>query len=240
MPSVASLSRQIARSGIPALFVDTCSLLDIPRLALPNGFRIGEAESARALLRMALESPPSCVLVVSSLVRQEWEDNIENVVRDVTFHLKTMDRQSAAFHDACQALEIDLSFGRAGYASSGLVETLRDLSGRLLDAAESIEVDKDSQDRAVTRVVAKIPPAKIKQELKDCIILEEYLSVCRTLEISGSSGKRVFCTSNRRDYLLDNDLHKTLAIEFADVGLCYSENLSWAISGMGLSKSREC
>jgi hypothetical protein len=235
MPSIESLARWIDASGLPALFVDTCSLLDIPRLALPNGFRQGEADAARNLLRMAIGSPQSCVLVVSSLVRQEWEDNIENVVREANIHLKTLDRQSAAFHEACRSLQIPLSFGRANYASSELVESLRDLSGRLLNAAASIDEDEESRSRAGRRLLAKISPASVKQEWKDCVILEEYLSVCRALEALGSKGKRVFCTSNKKDYCLANKLLDPLPREFADLGLAYSGYLAWAISGMGLS-----
>ncbi len=207
MPSVKSLSELIAGAGIPVLFVDTCTLLDMPRLALPKVSRKDAAKlsrellSTRELLSMVLGSTPSCGLVISSLVRKEWEDNIEKVVLEVTTHLERLDQHSAAFHDACLSLEIPLGFGRAQYASSGLVESLHDLSRQLLNAAMSIDVHEESRARAGHRVLAKIPPAAIKQEWKDCVILEEYLSVCRALKDMGSNGKRVFCTSNKIDYL---------------------------------------
>lgn len=229
MPSIEVLARQIADLGVPALFVDTCSLLDIPRLAIARRFRSGEVESARRLLSMATGSPAACLLIVPSPIRKEWDENIENVVKEGKSHLESLDQQAASFHEACQSLEITVPFDRARYAESNLIWSLFDLSRRLIDAAIIIDADLPSRLKAGDRVMDKIPPASIKQEFKDCIIIEECLSVCRKLKALESKSKRVFCTSNKTDYALHGKLLEPLEREFADVGLAYARNLSEAI-----------
>ena len=228
MPSVDEVAGQITIAGVPALFLDTCILLDIIRSTLRC--LSNYAALASELLKLASASPPACLVVVSSIVPHEWNANAQTVTDEMVRHLKKLEEHSSHFHDACQALAIASPSGRTYYSRVGLAERLRDLSRQILDRALSLDPDDASRVRAVTRVVHKVPPAEKSSEVKDCTILEEYLAVCRWLQAAGFTGKRVFCTSNTADYCLSTGKpHPTLKAELAACGLIFTANLPWAV-----------
>jgi hypothetical protein len=228
MPSIDEVAERIAAAGAPALFLDTCILLDIIRSThrcLPN-----YAARASELLTLASKVPPTCVVIVSSIVPHEWNTNAKSVTDDVDRHMIEMEEQSLHFHDACQALDISVPFGRANYGHWGLVEKLRNLSQNILDRAIHLDADHESRVRAVERVISNRPPSRNRGEVKDCAIIEECLAICRGSDAAGFAGKRVFCTSNTRDYCeTGGRLHPALDTEFAACNLTFTTNLAWAI-----------
>lgn len=122
VPSIKAVADLIASLGVPALFLDTCNFLDVVRLAMPNRSRPGEAEALMIMRKLAEDSPPSCLLVVSSLIRGEWMNNIQKVTDESTSHLATLEKQSALFHEACRAPGIGLESERTRYAGLGLAK----------------------------------------------------------------------------------------------------------------------
>jgi hypothetical protein len=228
MPSIEGAVEQVMRTGVPVLFVDTCILLDIIR----STDRCLREYPVRAseLLEMITATPPTCLLILSSIVPHEWRMNARGVTEEVERHLMKMQEQASHFHDACDALGITAAFGRPSYASLGLAVSLHDLSGRFLDNAICLDPDHESPVRAVKRVIMKTPPSRRGGEVKDCVIIEEYLAVCRSLHTAGFARKRVFCTSNTDDYCEPGKkIHPALALEFGPVGLTFVTNLAWAI-----------
>ncbi len=232
MPSIGALADLIARTGIPVLFLDTCNFLDIIRLAISERFRPGEAQAAKELSNLISASPPSCLLVASSIINREWNDNLPNVRKAATDHLAGLERESGHFHEACETLGIAGRAGRTGYSSSGLTETLCELSKKLFDNAVHLDADRESRVRATFRVEEKRPPALESKEIKDCIVIEEYLAVCEALRSGGYSGKLVFCTTNKKDYCIGSALDGQLAKEFGEVGLKFAKNLQHALHEM--------
>jgi hypothetical protein len=78
------------------------------------------------------------------------------------------------------------------------------------------------EKRAVQRSINNIRPAsKGKPELKDCIIIERYLKLCRQLPPTIT---RLFISSNVNDYGKSLSLFSPLDQEFGAVGL------NWALS----------
>jgi hypothetical protein len=230
MPSIDDAAVQIAASGVPVLFLDTCILLDIIRTAnrcLPN-------YTARALELSGLISaaPPACLVVVSSIVPHEWNANVQKVTDENARHFEKLEEHSLHFHDACLALGIALPFGRASYSQWGLAERLRDLSKQLLDRAICLDADADaeSRSRAVERVIRRLPPSRKSGEVKDSAIIEEYMAVCRRSRTHGFARKCVYCSSNTEDYCeAGGRLHPALDAEFIACGLTFTTNLPWAI-----------
>jgi hypothetical protein len=228
MPSIDEVARRITAADVPVLFLDTCILLDIIRSTyrcLPN-----YAARASELWGLAMKSPPACLVVVSSIIPHEWNDNVQIVTNEIVRHFEKMEDHSSHFHDACQGLGIAAPFGRSGYAQMGLAEALRDLSKQILDLALCLDADDGSRSRAVTRVIRKIPPSQHRREVKDSAIIEEYLAVCQQLQAAGFARKRVFCTSNTTDYCDPGaQPHPKLEAEFDAFGLTFTTNLPWAV-----------
>jgi hypothetical protein len=228
MPSIDEAVRQITASGAPVLFLDTCILLDIIRSTercLKN-----YTTSASELLRLTSNAPPTCLLVASSIVFEEWAANVQRVTNETIRHLNKMEEQSSHFHTACQEMGVAVPFGRAGYAQVGLAEMLRNLSDQVLNKALRLDRDNEIWARALARVVDNLPPSRKGGEVKDCAIIEECLAVCGLLRAAGFTGKRVFCTSNTEDYCeAGGKPHPSLANEFTVNQLTFTTNLPWAI-----------
>ena len=112
----------------------------------------------------------------------------------------------------CSRVGITPHFPRPEYRLLSLAERLYDLSRELLHGAVPIEPDRDCIIRAHTRASNYIPPSLKGGEVKDSTIIEECLEVSRRLDVARFSPKRVFCTSNRRDYCeTASHLHPSLA-----------------------------
>lgn len=230
MPSIDEAVKALLAADRPILFTDTCILLDIIRST--HRCLSKYAQRASELATLSSADPPGCIIVVSSIVPQEWSDNAPAVTEETLRHLREMEDQSSHFHDACQAIGIAVATPRTRYGQSGLAEALRDLSRSLIDRAVRLDADAESHARAVARVVKKTPPA-LRREVKDSAIIEEYLAVCRGLLAAGFPRRRVFCTSNTKDYCeAGGQLHANLVTEFADCSLTFTTSLPWALHEM--------
>ncbi len=227
MPSIDEAVKALIATDRPILFLDTCILLDIIRST--HRCLAKYAEHATELAALASADPPGCSMVVSSIVPQEWSENVQAVTEETIRHLHRIEEQSSHFHDACQALGIAVATPRTLYGQSGVTEALQDLSRSLMDRSVHLDADSECHARAVGRVLSRTPPA-LKKEVKDSAILEEYLAVCRGLQAGGFSRKRVFCTSNTADYCMAGGvLHASLADEFAGCSLRFTTRLPWAL-----------
>jgi hypothetical protein len=73
MPSIADAVAQVQAAGLPVLFADTCSLLDVILAPLRPDELSGCVEAALELLELLTRPPFRCTLVVASFVRAEWQ-----------------------------------------------------------------------------------------------------------------------------------------------------------------------
>jgi hypothetical protein len=230
MPSIADTATRVAAAGVPVLFLDTCSILDVIRA--PVRGLAGCVEAASELLAMATAATPACSLVVGSFVPSEWNGHAQPVLDTLTAHLDRMDQQANHFHGLCGHLGIALGFGQPQYSPSGLANCLHDLSRRLLSAAIVLDAHPDTMSRAYARVaVTQRRPCRKGGELKDCTIFEECLEVCRLVRTTPFTRKLIFCSSNTDDYCAPGVTpHPDIAADCGAVGLLFTTNLPWAVS----------
>jgi hypothetical protein len=229
MPSAADAAAQVQAAGLPVLFIDTCSLVDVIRAPIrPEKLR-GCVEAAAELLQL-VTTPQRATLVVASFISLEWHTHAPATRDELTKHLGRLDEWAISFHDACAFVGIAPAFGRPVYASAGLADALFDLSGRLLQSAVCLDPHNDTNMRAFQRAVTHTPPSQKGGEIKDSTIVEECLEVCRLLHAASFPRKRVFCTSNTDDYCdATKALHPSLDADFRAVGLVFTKELPWAL-----------
>lgn len=230
MPSLADAAAQVLAAGVPVLFLDTCSILDVIRA--PARGLVGCVEAATELLGMATASPARCSLVVGSFVPTEWNDHQQEVLDSLQSHFDRMQSQAEHFHGLCGHLTVPITFGVPRYVTSGLALRLHDLSRQVLQASLILDRHPDTMTRAYDRVaVTRRRPCRKGGELKDCTIFEECLEVCRQLQGGGFTRKMVFCTSNTEDYCAPGVTpHADVAADCAGVGLVFTTTLSWAVN----------
>jgi hypothetical protein len=229
MPSIADAAAQVLAAGVPVLFLDTCSILDViraPERRLDNCI-----EAGTELLAMATQAPSQCSLVIASVVPQEWTDHREATVDLLDRHLNKMQADAARFHQVCGHLGVPITFAVPQYIASGLAAHLHDLSRDLLKAASLLDGSPETKSRAYERVVVtRRRPSRQGGQLADCTIFEECLEVCRVLQASGFARKMVFCTSNTADYCAPGATpHADVDADCTAVGMTFTKELPWAL-----------
>jgi hypothetical protein len=232
MPSISDAVALIEAAGVPILFPDTCILLDMIRAPLRPDDLPGCVEAAQELLQLVATPPIRCTLVVASLVPGEWLRHAGSIADELRSELTRIDKDAKGLHRSCGLMGINPAFPIPEYRLLPLADRLLDHSRRLLDAAVRLEPDHDCIIRAYGRAISYTPPSLKGGEVKDSTILEECLEVSRRLQAAGFSPKRVFCTSNTRDYCERGSprLHPSLAVDFGPAGLEFAANLPWAVN----------
>jgi hypothetical protein len=232
MPSIADIVAQIQAGGLPVLFADTCILLDVIRAPLRPAQLPGCVEAAQELLQLLTIPPVRCTLVVASFVPHEWLTHSGSEADNLRAHLTEIDDEAERLHQFCGLVGITPPFPTPGYRLLSLVERLHDLSRLLLDGALCLDPDQDCIIRAHGRASNYMPPSLKGGEVKDATIVEECLEVSQRLQVVGFSPKRVFCTSNTRDYCERGSSrpHPSLAVDLGAAALGFATNLPWAVN----------
>lgn len=225
MPTIADAATQLVTDGLPVLCLDTCVLLDIIRAPLRP--IPGCLQSAVELSKM--QANLRCRIILSSLIQNEWGQNVRAVTSELDLHLKSRDRDALAFHEACELLKVPLSFGKPAYQAAGLATKIHGFVAELLTNSIHLSPSDDTKAKATERTLVSRRPARKGGGLKDSIIVEEYLELCRLLFLAGFARTRVFCSSNTKDYQDGRDLHGDLVNDFNTVGLVFTNSLPWAL-----------
>ena len=231
MPTLADAVTQIQAAGLPVLFADTCSLVDPIRTPLRPAELKDCIEAAQELLQLVPMPPLRCTLVIASFVHGEWLTHAGTEADQLRLALAHVDELAGRLHDFCVVAGITPPFPRPEYRRLPLADTLHDLSRRLRNSAMRLEPDQDCIIRAHGRASAYVPPSRKGGEVKDATILEECLEVSRRLKAAGFARKRVFCTSNKKDYCESGSrLFPNLAVDMGDAGMDFATSLPWAVN----------
>ena len=210
------------------LCLDTCVILDIMRDPTRETTRVHEHEASLALLRAA-ETDKKLVVLVAEQVREEFEENADNVQAEAK-------RAIVKFRN-----QIDELNKLAGlYGSSGQLDLshwkdhehrCREVADRWLKVGDSISHSDQILLRASSRSIqARTPARKGKDSIKDCVILETYLERIRELREDGLTAPIVFISSNTKDYAEHSGAIVRIDIkdEFRSLELEYAPNMAAA------------
>ena len=185
MPNIAGAVVQIQAAGLPVLFADIGSLLDVIRAPLRPGELPGCVEAASELLHLVSTPPVQCTLVVASLVPSEWLTHAGLEADSLRTHLAKIDEEASRLHKFCGLAGITPPFPKPEYRLLFLAERLFDLSPRLLDGALRLDPETICIIRAHGRASSYTPPSRKGGEVKDSTIIEECLEVSRRLQVAG-------------------------------------------------------
>jgi hypothetical protein len=245
--SIEQIRARIVAQPAPLLFLDTCALLDVLRVA-------SERETAPDRLVAAAEkialkagsSPPELWVVSGAILDVEWGDNKQSVFDSVTAHIARVDRSLVKLHAALRAvLPISETIGADDPATSvfpqvpqigrfALPERLVEICEKVLASVVRLHPDAEIQQAAYSRSMKGLKPAAIgKREHPDCQIIETCFALCRALRSSGFSKASVFVSSNRRDFYGEGRPlrpHEDMAGECSAVDLSFAVALDHALS----------
>ena len=195
MITIAQAVANLTANPRPALFLDTCALLDIVGAPLRN-----LTATVRAGLELrTLTGIGTIQLFVQDIVPREWTDNLPSARKDGEDGILAFTATWELAHDLGQRAP-----PLPALSPGTLIDELEKLSKELLDAAEVIERDHHGMSLAIDRVAAKLKPTsgKSKGHVKDSHILCHALRLSRLLTASAYLRRRIYSAASRRENLL--------------------------------------
>ena len=239
--SIVEAQDHILTEPAPVLFLDTCVLLDVLRVA-------SERENAPHRIIPAAEqvavransSPRQLWLLGAALLDVEWNDNVQGVFDSVAAHIARVDRSLAKLHATIQAFPsifMDTRNHDLGFASAArplqidrfdLPRRLREICERMLRSMIRLSPDDETLRAANLRSMKGLKPATIgKREHPDCLIIETCFALCKSLRSRGFGERYAFVSSNKADFYGEGKPlrpHEDLA------GECSAMNLDFALA----------
>jgi hypothetical protein len=211
MPDVAAVAAKIKLAVAPAVFLDTCVLLDIVRAPLRN--TAANVEAATEVLTGARRPLPTVYPVIACPTPTEWGAHIDEVVQDCENAVKSVGAVSAS----CSFVGLPV-LGPLPAGLATLPDRLKTLSKDLLDASILLDKDADALSRTIDRIISARKPAKKGGPgAKDAAILEHAISLVDGLLVGGGfAGRRVFVSSNTGDFATANTtaIHPEIKSDF--------------------------
>ena len=237
MALIRDVARRLMDSPKPLLLLDTCELINIVQSLKEKRKWL---ETAVDILGKLTLNPDSFEIVISELVRIEWQQNALAKKKDLDNYIESLDSQIARMHQAWSHLRKPLPFKPAEYGKLALSDHVMSLVNNLMDQAAEISFDDDCKNKAFSRVIGKKQPSGSGQ-FKDALLVEHYLRLSNLLKVEGYPYRRIFVTSNVKDFSLRGDykskdrndiLHPDLQLEFNSCDLEYFVDLRVAFENL--------
>ena len=234
---MTDLTAQLApvlQSRAPVLCVDTCTMLDVMRDITRETVTEHEARAVHSLVA-AMDAGHLSVLVAEQVVI-EFADHVDGVEQEAEMRLT---------HLMAQARRMNTVAGLFGAGASRHLDHMaghparsRKIAEGWLARATLVSAGPQVLGDAWMRVqLGRSPSTKGKQSMKDCVILETYLTAWTALRAASFSGDIVFTSANRKDYCEDQGgrvLKPDLSPSFSALKVRFEPNLAAARHTLGL------
>ena len=245
MIPIAELVAELLAAPSPVLCLDTCDILDGIR-----GVQNDTLNRSRSFVRIGknlTESPSNLRVVITYLVKHEWEQNLEFVRIQALGDLQKKTRQVEVINEA--RVQVGLStFDMPNFDGPQIIDGLIGLARGIIDRATALKQDRECIDRALERVMTHQRPSH-KNMIKDSIHLEHYLELSRQLKAKSFGERCYFVSGNKADFWAEKDksrleldltgkneprLHPDLEPDLIDAGLIFEPMLERAVSLLGI------
>ncbi|TGO03379.1 hypothetical protein PN36_07785 [Candidatus Thiomargarita nelsonii] len=174
---------------------------------MPNRLRASEL-NAVIKVNNAIKAK-LCTLVAASIVPSEFKTIVQYTEFERVKFLSDLQDSVENFHTACNSVELAVGTMYQFHPSS-LPTILRNIAQFILDNCIILNNQDNLKLRALDRVVFQKAPARKGGQIKDCIIVEEYLELAQQLHSSEFSCPLVFISSNTKDFCVDNSFVRLL------------------------------
>ena len=220
----------------PLIFVpDTCVLLDIVRAPVRREFSQDNSKALLTILEWVRTGDAALQFVIPSIVRDEFERNIDTVVRDASQELERIFK-THAHADTTLGLLLSREIQSPREDAMQLIDRCRDLASELLNLArQAATVDVDLNKAANRSMRGHAPAKRGKSSLGDCVITEFALRLAKEYGSDSERPSVILISSNTVDYCEGRCLNDSLQTEFDAVGLGYCRN--WAEARWSVPKS---
>jgi hypothetical protein len=218
-------------SGKPVIFWDTCSLLDIIRLPIPDRkHSVGRLEKVMEIRQKIVSG--EILSFASVLTVKEFNDHVVEAQNEVIRAARRISQDHNNYMGFVTRVDPTTSSAPIDLTLHNLEVQLNDIVQEIVLETNFIDRDESFLHIAEHRVIEKIAPAKVKGEFKDCYIWSTCLTIRQ--ESSKSGHPFGFLSSNIRDYAEapSNNLEPYLLTEATTADLLYYANIDVAYGSL--------
>lgn len=221
----------IAALSVPVLCIDTCSLLDIMRDPTRDGARAHDRQAAIDLVQRLEKKDLICL--IAEQVEIEFADHDADIQSEAATAIRKLrervDQANRIHTTLLEAVSVNLTH------LDGMVASARKIISRWTSSARRVPSSTTIFTNAMDRVNRNISPARRgKDSVKDCVVLETYLTAVDALRGAGLPATAVFLSSNTKEYLTDSKVLKPdLVTDFTRTNMAYAPNMSAAKALLG-------
>lgn len=251
--TIANLVNIVLANPAPVVLVDTCSSLDLLRACYRDNVQTQTVAAAIRLIAAATASPPTVWLINTDLTTIEFANHVLQVTNELLEHLNWIDDTTAALTSAgrfgrnphrilniCDRLWAFISRRQHSNpfypAVAALEPSLSSLSQDFQSAFATAVSDPACQARGLGRMATVTAPCRSRGSTNsaDCIIIEHFLEFASQLGTAGFTFKRVFVSSNTKDYGKAPLPKGQLRTDFVAAGIDFVSDLYGATSTLGI------
>jgi hypothetical protein len=216
MPKIISpniIDKATAKSHIDSekktvIFWDTCSLLDIIRLPLPD--RKNSINTLQNVIEIKDKIVSEEIISLSSqLCVREFNDHVENWIKIVETESKRLSKTHNNFIGFINKINVGLTIPPIDLSAYKIEDLLSQIILAITSKTKFVSEDDTFASFAHFRTTQKIPPAKVKGEYKDCYVWGTCLEIRNTsidksyLYNFMSSNVTDYADSNKTDFVTE-------------------------------------
>lgn len=188
----------IDKPNNPIVFWDTCTLLNIIRFIYREDGT--DSQFINKVIEISNKIKNDNVFSVSCEINiSEWNDNIDKTLSDF---LNDLNLTTNYHKNAINVINVLKGTSKVSESLilNNLDSELQNIALSIIRKTKFLKIDSEISFNALRRVEQKDPPARRKNEFKDCAIWETMLELNRKLIYCGLNQKRVFYTINTEDF----------------------------------------
>jgi hypothetical protein len=228
---IATAQSTISHEAKPVILIDTCSILDIIRLPSRAKINISHLQGFKTILNKKSQ----IFTVLTTTIEEELDCHIGHTCTELDRYVNELALNNIALIDVIECLNLSYKFTIDGLADFELSEKLKSTAQQLIHNSIILQRDAECDSKAHDRVALYQAPARRnKSESKDCLIIEHYFKLARSLRDASFSEKIVFVTSNSNDFGSPTKPKPPLSAQFHSYGITYCNNFQWALNEVGL------
>jgi PIN domain-containing protein len=230
--SIEQVVHAILMSPAPVVMPDTSSLLNILEAPVPEeGVSPNVVPAALTLLGRLQAAPPSLHVVLAEVVEEEWLRLHESKQEKTASSIRKADERISFLWGIASTMNSAPAAPYIQFSGLQVAQRLHAIAQQIVSRAKVIGGNADFHSKAGMRIFAGDAPAKPGKkvtEANDCLLIEQYLELCRRLRAAGFTQRCVFITSNTHDFGEPKAPRPPLDQEFADAKMDFVYDLAAA------------
>jgi PIN domain-containing protein len=227
--NISEVVDSVLQSPNPTLLIDTCSILDIARLARSNGPDSLESELKAIDQIIQKASDKEIWILLADEVKKELERNKASVFEETKRWAQSLQE------DLKKICRLHGNISNIALTDEQLTDVSVGLETRISNMTEgalTIGEDQDCFILGSKRNNNRIAPGSMGKEHGDCIIYEHYLACARLLRQKQFDRKIIYLSSNTRDYCESKTttLKAEIASEMESFQMGFVTKWQWCLS----------